>query len=95
MNATFRRDDRQGWGNSISWFTPPSQSEPGAPVLGKMVGWLRAKPQVDDLIVTPMKSGRNALFRVTAVKRPPLNDPPDMFFADVTLDGYEDGEDWP
>jgi hypothetical protein len=48
---------------------------------GRICGWLDRTPRVGDVIVFPMKSGREQETIVTEVK--PFFDPPDMFSATV------------
>ncbi|AMS03537.1 hypothetical protein SEA_GUACAMOLE_46 [Gordonia phage Guacamole] len=88
---TFRQEQHRGWGNTIDWSTPPGEVRRGVRrrkvVVGRLVGWLPSKPDVGDRVVTPMKSGRNAIFEVTAVEHAPSVW--DMFWADVRLLGYE------
>jgi len=91
---TYRQDEHQGWGNSIQWSTPPREVRVGPlrrrKVVGRMVGWLPRKPRVGDLIITPMQSGRDAIFRVDEVENAP--NVSDMFWANVTFTHYTDEE---
>lgn len=60
------------WGNSVQWFDVAKRS---------VVGWKEPRPRVGDILKSPMKSGRIALFVFTEVYY--KHDPPDMFFGTV------------
>ena len=68
-----------GWGDAIRW-------QPGTK-RQRVMGWKQRNPQIGDLLHADMKSGRVGIYRFTAVRR--AGDPPDMFFGDVELVGYE------
>lgn len=66
------------WGNNISWFDAQCT---------RVVGHVSEPPIPGDLLSVLMKSGKEALYRFTKVKRE-LN-PPDMFFGTVAFWKYE------
>ena len=88
---TIRQENHRSWGNSIEWSTPPHEVRTGLlrrrKVVGKLVGWLNRRPEVGDKFVSPMQSGKDAIFTVTSVEG--VRDSRDMFFADVEFEGYE------
>jgi hypothetical protein len=66
------------WGNHVGWTRPGE----------RVAGHRSPRPKVGDLLRSPMESGRDGLFRLTAVKM--CSDPSDMYFADVEWAGYID-----
>jgi hypothetical protein len=72
---TFSRD----WGNTIAWTSYER---------GTVYGLKQRRPELGDLIVAKMKSGRVGVFQFVEVTHP--GDPPDMFFGKVEGLGYRD-----
>lgn len=66
-----------GWGNAINWQAWDRRG---------VVGWKRHRPQVGDILLSPMESGRTGKFEFIKVDY--CADPPDMFFATVKQVGY-------
>ena len=69
--------EHNGWGNSIRWLDWDNR---------RLSGHLSTPPSVGDEVRSKMDTGKIARFLITAVKR--LEDPPDMFFANVSDIGY-------
>lgn len=75
-------DQRGGWGDAIQFF---NEYEHGAETQS-VVGWQSNKPRIGDYFRVPFGKGQ-AIFEFTSIRR--CGDPPDMFFADIVLLGYE------
>lgn len=73
-----------GWGDSIiiDKYAVDGKS------FTKVHGWKNPLPIKGDLLLIPMKSGKTVIGKFIKIK--PCGDPPDMFFADVKLLGYEE-----
>lgn len=65
------------WGNKIEWFDFERR---------RIVGWKSILPRQNDLLLSNMKSGKTAIFKIGVVEN--CNDPRDMFFAYVEFIGY-------
>lgn len=68
-----------GWGRHVDWFDFDKR---------RIWGHEFKKPKVGDTVVSPMQSGKDAVFKVVDVEY--CLDPADMFFATVEDVGYED-----
>lgn len=73
-----------GWGDSIVIDKYAIDGKPFA----RVHGWKNPLPVKGDLLLIPMESGKTIVGRF--IKIEPCGDPPDMFFADVKLLGYEE-----
>lgn len=70
----YTKSDRGGWGRD--WFIKDN----------KITGWLAPLPRKGDEFHVAMTSGKTGRYVVTKVCY--CTDPPDMFFADVEMEGY-------
>lgn len=72
-----------GWGNAITWLSADNLKVSGfKPYILGGVG----RPQIGDLLHTPLKSGKIGEYRFIAVHY--CSDPDDMFFGVVEPVGY-------
>ena len=71
--------EHKGWGNTIEWSDWDR---------GRVVGWLSISPKVGDELQCRMQSLKVMRFRFDKVER--MNDPRDMFFADMSIIGYKE-----
>lgn len=76
------------WGNAISWDNP-LVNEVGK--IQNFHGWKQRRPEVNDFIEIPMKSGKNFLFKVVECEH--CKDPNDMFFAKGEFLGYKEDQE--
>lgn len=73
-----------GWGDRIEIDKYAIDGKP----LARVHGWKNPLPTKGDLLLIPMESEKTVVGEF--IKIEPCGDPPDMFFADVKLLGYED-----
>ena len=77
-----------GWGNAIQFSTYKKGS-----AIQRVHGFKHRFPQPGDVLQVPMESGKPGYWRFTEIE--PCGDPRDMFFATISILGYEDEGDTP
>lgn len=94
MTRVINTREHKGWGNTVSWFTPPSYGKrkkfyrSEKKIVGTFVGWLPERPVVGDIIQSPTSEPTDALWKITEVDY--MRDPDDMFFATVEYIGQKE-----